>query len=257
MPGIFRKLIAENRLIRVFSVGRVPHPVLVEMVGLAEGYDGIWLDQEHAGLTVEQITVANLACRARGLGCFVRLPTTHYSLVNQALESGIDGVMAARVETVADAEQFIRWCKFAPDGLRGVNSGGADANFTFKPIGELTEDANRDQFVAIQIETVSSLHDAEAIAALDQVDMLFVGPADLSQELGVTGQFHHEKLWKAIGQVQVACQRHGKCWGTVSADPEFATRAVDNDCRLLTFGGDVGAIRLGLQCLKQQYREFF
>jgi 2-dehydro-3-deoxyglucarate aldolase/4-hydroxy-2-oxoheptanedioate aldolase len=257
MSGVFRKLIAEQRLIRVFAIGRVAHPVLVEMVGLADDYDGIWLDQEHAGLTVEQITVANLACRARGLGCFVRLPTTHYSIVNQALESGVDGVMAARVETVADAEQFVRWCKFAPDGMRGVNSGGADANFTFKPISALTEDANRDQFVAIQIETVSSLNDADAIAALDQVDMLFVGPADLSQELGITGQFHHDKLWEAITTVQAACDRHGKCWGTVSPDPEFAARAVEHGCRLLTFGGDVAAIRLGLQVLKQQYRDFF
>jgi 2-dehydro-3-deoxyglucarate aldolase/4-hydroxy-2-oxoheptanedioate aldolase len=257
VAGIFRTLLTEDRLIRVFSVGRLPHPVLIEMVGLAGGYDGIWLDQEHGGLTTEQITMARLTTQAVGLGCFVRLATPHYSLVNQALESGVDGVMAARVKTVEDAAEFVRWCKFAPAGLRGLNTGGADAHFTFKPVGDLVADANRDQFVAIQIETIESLNNVDAIAALDHVDLLFVGPADLSQELGITAQWHHDKLWEAIAAVAAACKKHGKAWGSVSPDPEFAARAVENGCRMLTFGGDVVAVRLGLEKIKQRYQNYF
>lgn len=257
MAGIFRSLLAEDRLIRVFSVGRLPHPVLIEMVGLAGGYDGVWLDQEHGGLTTEQITMARLTAQAVGLGCFVRLPTPHYSLVNQSLESGVDGVMAARVKTVEDAAEFVRWCKFAPAGLRGLNTGGADAHFTLKPVGDLVADANRDQFVAIQIETIESLDHADAIAALDQVDLLFVGPADLSQELGITAEWHHDKLWEAIATVAAACKKHGKAWGSVSPNPEYARRSVDLGCRMLTFGGDVVAVRLGLEEVKRRYHEYF
>ena len=95
MAGIFRSLLAEqDRLIRVFAISRIAHPVLIDMFGIAGGYDGLWLDQEHAGLTTEQMTMACITGRSRGLGCFVRLATPHYSLVNQALESGAD----ARVE---------------------------------------------------------------------------------------------------------------------------------------------------------------
>ncbi len=258
MAGIFRSLLAEqDRLIRVFAISRIAHPVLIDMFGIAGGYDGLWLDQEHAGLTTEQMTMACITGRSRGLGCFVRLATPHYSLVNQALESGADGVMAARVHSADEAEQFVRWAKFAPRGLRGMNSGGADADYTFKPMADLAVDANRDQLLAIQIETAAAVEQVEAIAALESVDMLFVGPADLSQELGVLGQLLDDKLWDAIAKVADACRNHGKAWGSVAGNPDYARRAADLDCRLLTFGSDVECVHHGIDGLKAHYADFF
>ena len=114
MAGIFRRLLAEDRLVRVFSVGRLPHPVLIEMVGLAGSDDGIWLDQEHGGLTTEQITMARLTTQAVGLGCFVRLATPHYSLVNQALESGVDGVSSPSGAGVYGQQLWNYYCRSYP-----------------------------------------------------------------------------------------------------------------------------------------------
>ena len=118
MPNLLKQQLAENRLLKVFTVGRLFHPVVIEMFALAGGYDAFWLDQEHAGLTTEQISIAALAAKACKLGCFTRVVNTHYSLVTQSLESGVDGVMAARVMGSADAEEFVRWCMFAPRGWR-------------------------------------------------------------------------------------------------------------------------------------------
>ena len=111
---------------------------------------------------------------------------------------GVDGVMAAQVTSAAEAEKFVTWAKFAPRGVRGVNTQGADADFTSKSPAEFTGPANRDHFTAIQIETIGALEDVDAIAAIDDVDLLFVGPSDLSQALGVLGQPDHEIVWKAI-----------------------------------------------------------
>ncbi len=257
MPGFFKALLATDQVIRVFCSGRLVHPVSIQLFGLAGGYDGFWLDAEHAGISTEQITMAALVGRAVGLGCFLRMPVTNYAAVTQALESGVDGVMAAQVASASEAERFVSWAKFAPRGVRGLNTQGADAHFTHKSAVELARDANRDHFVAIQIETLGALNEVDAIAAIDGVDLLFVGPADLSQSLGVLGQFEHETVWAAIDRVADACRRRGKAWGIVPANPAYADRCAEQGCRMITFGSDVSALRLGVQALKTMYASQF
>jgi len=257
MAGFFKALLATDRQIRVFCAGRLIHPVSLQLFGLAGGYDGFWVDAEHAGVSNEQITMASLVGRACQMGSFVRMPVTNYAAVTQALESGTDGVMAAQVNSAAEAEKFVTWCKFAPRGMRGLNTQGADANFTHKTQIELAHDANQDHFVAIQIETLGALEEADAIAAIDDVDLLFIGPADLSQSLGVLGQPEHEKVWNAIDRVASACRKHGKAWGIVPASPSFADRCVEKGCRMVTYGSDVMALRLGIQAVKNMYASHF
>jgi 2-dehydro-3-deoxyglucarate aldolase/4-hydroxy-2-oxoheptanedioate aldolase len=257
MAGFFKTLLAENRLVRVFCSGRLVHPISIQMFGLAGGYDGFWLDAEHAGISTDQITMAALAGRACGLGSFLRLPVAGYATVTQALESGVDGVMAAQVGSAAEAEKFVTWAKYAPRGMRGLNTQGADAQFTRKSQLELARDANRDNFVAIQIETLGALEEVDAIAATDDVDLLFVGPADLSQALGVLGQPEHEKMWNALDRVAAACRKHGKAWGIVPAGPSHADRCVEKGCRMLSFGSDVMAMRLGVDAVKTMYAGHF
>jgi 2-dehydro-3-deoxyglucarate aldolase/4-hydroxy-2-oxoheptanedioate aldolase len=257
MAGFFKGLLATDRLIRVFCSGRLVHPISIQMFGLAGGYDGFWLDAEHAGISTDQITMAALVGRACGLGSFLRLPVTGYATVTQALESGVDGVMAAQVVSAVEAEKFVTWAKFAPRGMRGLNTQGADAHFTHKTQIELAHDANRDHFVAIQIETLGALEEVDAIAATADVDLLFIGPADLSQALGVLGQPEHPKVWEAIDRVAAACRKHGKGWGIVPASPAFADRCIEKGCRMLTCGSDVMALRLGVQAVKTMYGNHF
>lgn len=257
MAGYFKQLLASGRVVRVFCSGRLVHPVTIQMFGLAGGYDGFWLDQEHAGISIEQITMASLAGRAMGMGCFVRMPVTNYAAVTQSLESGADGVMAAQVVSASEAEQFVRWSKFAPRGSRGANVQGADADFTHKSLAEFAESANRDHFIAIQIETTSALEECEAIAQIEGVDLLFVGPSDLSQALGVLGQRNHAIVWEAIERVAAACRKYEKPWGIVPADANYAARAIDMGCRMITIGNDVLAMRLGIAQLKADYAGCF
>jgi 4-hydroxy-2-oxoheptanedioate aldolase len=253
MPGYFKSLLATDRVISVFCAGRLVHPVAIQMFGLAGGFDGFWLDQEHAGLSTGEITMAALAGRASGLGSFVRMPLGGYAAVTQSLESGVDGVMAAQVNGAAEAEQFVCWSKFAPRGVRGVNTQGADARFTHKSAQELAHDANRDHFVAIQIETLGALEQAEAIARIDGVDLLFVGPQDLAQSLGVIGQLNHPRVWQAIEQVADVCRRCRKAWGIVPFDPACAARVIELGCRMVSYTSDVLALRLGIEAVKSRF----
>ena len=113
-------------------------------------------------------------------------------------------------------------------------------------------------FVSIQIETRGALDAAEAIAAIDGVDLLFVGPSDLSAELGAIGQPNHPKVLEACEHVDAACKKHGKAWGTIAVDPTFADRcAAMSRCRMLTFGNDCRAMRDGIAAVKKTFGSQF
>ncbi|MGC3970132.1 MAG: aldolase/citrate lyase family protein [Pirellulales bacterium] len=102
-----------------------------------------------------------------------------------------------------------------------------------------------------------ALNDIDAITAIDGVDLVFVGPADLSQSLGIQGQRSHQKIWDALEAVASACKRHGKHWGIVPVDPAFAQRTYDMGCRMITFGNDINALKTGIAAIKQAYSGLF
>ena len=253
----FKERLAADEVVRVFALGRLVQPLLVEMFGLADGYHGLWVDQEHVTHTTPELAAVALAARANEFDSFVRMAPTGYSQVTQCLEAGMGGVMAAQIHSADQAAEFLSWTKFSPQGVRGLNAGGRDANYSHMPPADFIEESNKKSFVAIQVETLGSVHEAEAIAALEGVDLLFVGPADLSLALGVVGQFHHEKLWDAISKVAQACERHGKHWGAVVPDPEFADKALQLGCRMPTMGNDVLTLRRGIDAIKTSFASQF
>src|SRR5947209_19391341 len=118
MASRLKAALASGAVTRVFGMGQLCHPKLVEIVGLQGGFDAVWLDQEHAGLTVEQIENAARAARAVGIDSFVRLTATDYATVMRPLEAGAGGIMAAQVRSAAEAANVVRWALFHPQGLR-------------------------------------------------------------------------------------------------------------------------------------------
>lgn len=256
MASIKDKLAAGD-LVRLFSVGRVVHPMIIDLFGFAGGYDGFWLDQEHGGLSYEQVLSATAYGRANGFDTFVRMAPTDYATVTQNLEAGTGGVLAARIESAEEAEQFVQWAKFGPRGVRGMNSSGFDGHYTFKTQAQFAKDANQDNLVGIQIEMLGALEAVEKIAAIDGVDFLFVGPSDLSQAMGHLGQLGHEDVWSAIERTSAACRQNGISWGTIAVNPEFVKRALENDCRMLIAGGDVLSLRRGIEATKDMFPDIF
>src|SRR5262249_46334692 len=151
----------QRRLPRLHPLAPLRSPKLVEMGGLSGGFDAVWFDQEHAGLTIAQLEDAGRAARASGLDCFVRLTATDYATVMRALETGAGGVMAAMVRSVAQVEDLVRWAKFHPRGGRGVNGSGGDGRYgTLPPLGYFKK-ANADTVVGGQIEHIHAVQQIE------------------------------------------------------------------------------------------------
>jgi len=249
--------LAAGRLTRVFGLGQLCHPKFVEMVGLQGGFDAVWLDQEHAGLTIEQIENAARAARAAGMDSFVRLTATDYATVMRPLEAGAGGVMAAQVRSAAEAAEVVRWAKFHPEGLRGVNGTGVDGGYGALPMAEYSRRANAETFVAIQIEHIDAVEDVEKIASLSGIDVLFIGPADLSQSMGLPGDWQHPRMWQAIERVARAASARGIHWAILPPNAVHAQRCVDLGCRMLSLGLDVWAVQRGLKAFQQEYASHF
>src|SRR5437773_7811085 len=257
MGASLKTLLKQNKLVRVFCLGQLCNPKLLELVGMYGGYDAVWLDQEHGSLTLEQMEQATRAARACGLDTFVRLAPTDYATVMRPLEAGAGGIMAAQVRNARQVEDIINWAKFYPRGLRGINNTGVDGRYGLMPLSEYLQQANANTFIEIQIEHVEAVEDVERIAAVKDVDVLFVGPADLSQSMGLPGEWNHPRLWSALERVAQAANNHGIHWAILPPDPGYARRCVDLGCRMLSLGLDVWAMQKGLKAFQQEYAEFF
>ncbi|HEV3166738.1 MAG TPA: aldolase/citrate lyase family protein [Isosphaeraceae bacterium] len=252
-----KELLATGQNVRLFGVGQLFTPKLVEIVGEHGGFDGLWIDAEHAGLTMKEIELATMAARAYKLDHFVRLPATDYASIMRVLEAGAGGVMVSMVRSPADAEQAVRWAKFAPRGERGMNGGNRDGRFGLTPLAEYAAKANAETFVGIQIETASAIESVAEIAAVPDVDLLFVGPADLSQVLGVPGDFENPKCLATIEKIARACAAAGKPWGIVPRGGEYAARMAAWGCRMFVVALDIHVVHAGIRAMKERYSSFF
>lgn len=256
MPRI-KQLLKDGKVVRMFGLGQLLAPKLVEIVGEHGGFDALWLDAEHGGLVMKDIEFATMAARAYGLDHFVRTPATDYATIMRPLEAGAGGVMVSMVQNAEQADQAVQWAKFWPRGVRGLNGGNRDGRFGLTPLGEYTQRANADTFVGIQIETSSAIAAISEIAAVPDVDLLFVGPADLSQVLGMPGDFENPKCLDTIEKIARACADAGKPWGIVPRGTAYADRMLGWGCRMFVLGLDIHVMHMGIRAAKERYSRFF
>ncbi len=242
---------------KVYGLGQFLSPKFVEVVALQGGFEAVWFDQEHAGVTIAQIEQAALAARACGLDSFVRLAPTDYAAVMRPLEAGAGGIMAAQVRSARQAAEIVQWAKFHPRGLRGVNGLGVDGGYGSVPHQAYLAKANAETFVAVQIEHIEAVEEVEKIAALADLDLLFIGPADLCQSMGIPGEWEHPRLWAAIERVAHAAHEQHKPWAILPLSPDHCRRCVQLGCRCLSIGFDSWTIHEGLKATKKHFAEFF
>jgi 4-hydroxy-2-oxoheptanedioate aldolase len=248
---VLRKLRA-GEFVRVVGVNRVVAPWLTEVVGKT-GFDVVWLDLEHRGYTEEAIDPISLACRATGIDLMVRIRKTDYSSPMRALEFGAQGIMVPHCRSTEEARQWVNWTRYPPLGQRGFDGAGADCEFGLSAPSDCLLRSNRETFLALQIEDREALDHVEAIAAVEGVDLLFLGPADLSISLGTPFQFEHPSLQAAVERVAKAAKQAGIWWGTVTNSSSAAQEALNRGARMVTCGHDHAWLVDGLRNAYRAY----
>ena len=257
MVKSIKKRLADGEMVRVMAIGQLPSPKLIEITGIAGNYHGVWLDQEHSAIPHHQLELLMMACRAAGLDAFVRVPPTDYPTIMRPMEAGAGGVMAAQIRTIEQVEQIVQWAKYPPIGVRGHYSANFESGYGTRGAVEQIEQANRDGWLSIQIETPEAVEIADQIAATAGVDTLFVGPGDLSCTLGVPGQVMHPKCIAALERVAAACDKADKTWGILSRTPEHADKCRELGCRLFSLSSDISLLHAGFAATHKTFAEYF
>jgi 2-dehydro-3-deoxyglucarate aldolase/4-hydroxy-2-oxoheptanedioate aldolase len=257
MGAHLKTLLSQGKPVRLFALGQLCDPKLVEMVGWHGGFDAVWLDQEHVGLTIPRIEAATRAARAVGLDSFVRLAATDYATVMRPLEAGAGGVMAAMVRDVRQVEDLLSWAKFHPRGMRGVNGTGVDGRYGTLPGGEYCARANAETVVGVQIEHADAVEQIERIVSVPDLDFVFIGPADLSQSFGLPGQWEHPEVWRAIERVAGASAAARIPWAILPRDAAYARRCRDLGCSIFSLGLDIFTFQRGLRAVVADFPELF
>ncbi len=220
---------------------RIPSPDLVEIFGEA-GFDYIIVDQEHGPVSTE--TASNLvrACDLVGMAAVVRVPDNQPWLIQHALDIGALGVQVPQVGTVADAERAVRSSKFAPQGGRGVCRNVRAARYSARDRFKYFEESNRDTLVVVHIEGKEGVDHLEQILQVPGLDVIFLGPYDLSQSLGLPGQVDHPRVRSTMeGAIQM-CRRAGIAAGTYADNIDVAKRWADLGVQYIAVGIDTALI---------------
>jgi 2-keto-3-deoxy-L-rhamnonate aldolase RhmA len=161
--------------------------------------------------------------------------------------------MYPRCDGAAEAAELIKWTKFAPLGKRGFDGGNPDMPYCMMPMSEYVKTANEQTFMVVQIEEAHALEEAEAIAAVPGVDVIFLGPADFSVLSGFPGDFKNPVMQKALQRVARAAAAAGKHWGTPAFNADHCKMLLDMGARLLCHSADILMVKEGLDRMRDQF----
>ena len=200
-----------------------PSPQLVEMLGHL-GFDWVLLDCEHGSLSPDGVEVMVMAAEAAGITPIARPAINTPEAIMQVLDRGAMGVQVPHVNTAAEARRTVEAVKFHPLGARGLAAGTRPARYGLgRSTAAYIQEANRETLVCVQLEEQVALDNLSEILGVDGVDVLFVGPSDLSQSLGFPGQSDVPKVREAMERAFAAIIDAGKVAGT-TGDAEAIRR---------------------------------
>jgi 2-dehydro-3-deoxyglucarate aldolase/4-hydroxy-2-oxoheptanedioate aldolase len=206
---------------------------------LCDSADFIWLDLEHSPISLESLQAHLIASRAGGTPILVRVPSSEVAWVKRVLDIGAEGVILPQAGSVAEVEQFVAACRYPPQGRRGFGPRRA-TNYGRQNLATYLAAANREVFVAIQIETAAALEAVDALVQVPGIDSLVIGPADLAGALvGAPGQVEHPRVMEAIATICARARAAGLFVGIgMGADIEYATRVARLGVQWIQCGGD-------------------
>lgn len=226
--------------------------VAAEIVARA-GLDWVIVDLEHGAGTEADLPGSLVAISTTPTAALVRPPSAERVRVGRALDHGAHGLMLPRIDDADQAREAVSFMRFPPDGVRGLALSTRGAGLGERGHPDVAG-INRQIVTIIQIESPSAVEHAAEIAAIDGVDVLFVGPADLSHSLGIPGQFDHPDYLAAVRQTLAAADAQGKATGILLRDPSTLARHLDLGFRFIGIGSDIAFVGDGARAVARSTR---
>lgn len=219
-------------------------PTLAEFVAL-QGWDFLVLDGEHGSLEAQDIEGLSRACETHGVTPITRVPTNQPHVILRFLDAGAHGVQVPGVNTAAEVERAVVAAKYQPRGQRGLAGSRQGGWGNTASLADFTARANRETMMIIHIETAAAAAAVEAYTAVDGVDVLFIGPTDLSHSLGHPGNPGHPEVQEVMDRVAEVVVASDKALGIFAVTPAFAAEWHDRGARYFTASFE-GIIKQGI-----------
>ncbi len=214
-------------------------PAVVEVMALA-GFEFIVIDNEHTAMNIENTVNLLRTAEIYNLPAIVRVRTNQPVEILQVLDAGALGVQCPQVSTRADAEALVQAVKYTPVGSRGFGSNVRAAGYGALDPQEYPRLANENTLIACHCETGEAVENLDEILAVDCLDVIFIGPYDLSQGLGVIGQVEHPKMLAAIDTIIQKSRAAGVAVGTIAPNAALARRWLDKGMQYILLSSDLG-----------------
>jgi 2-keto-3-deoxy-L-rhamnonate aldolase RhmA len=227
-------------------------PIAAELLARV-GFDWLIIDLEHGAGTESDLLASLLAVATTSTTPLVRPQSAERLRIGRALDHGAHGLMIPRVDVPAQAQEAISFMRFPPDGVRGLALSTRGAGLGERTHAEV-RGINEHIVGIIQIESPSAVEHAAEIASIDGVDVLFVGPADLSHGLGIPGQFDSRGYLAALDRVVAAAEGHGKATGILLRDAAALPRHLELGFRFIGIGSDAAFIADGARAVVRAAR---
>jgi 4-hydroxy-2-oxoheptanedioate aldolase len=231
---------------------RTPEPQLIEYVGLL-GWDFLVFDAEHGPLQPREVEDLCRAIEPRGTTPIVRVTTNDAPTILRFLDTGVHGLHVPWVNSAAEAERAVRAVKYSPRGIRGLAGSRASEWGLREPIGAYVQRANRETLVVIQVETQDAVDAIDDYLKIDGVDVLFLGPTDLSQSLGHPGDLEHPDVLATLDRVADAVIGSGVTLGIYAGSVDMTKAWLDRGARYFTTSLEP-FLRDGMRAHLQQVR---
>ena len=251
-----KQKLARGEVAASMTVRLVRDPAIAQMARSA-GFDSFYIDIEHCSFSLETVSALCLAGLAAGITPMVRVPNGNAEWVTRVLEGGALGVIVPHVRSADEAKRVVAAAKFAPVGERSYAGGAPQLQFRAFPAVEAMAAINDATLVAVMMETLEALEHVEDIAAVEGVDMLFIGSNDLTTEMGIVGKLDDPRLRAAFARTIDACRKHGKHVGIggLASRPDLVAEYVKLGAHFVSTGTDLGFLSAALAQKAQQVRD--
>ncbi len=214
------------------------HPQVAEMIAQA-GYDFVVIDGEHGPGDMHDHLLCLQAVATTPATAILRVPSNDAVILKRVLDLGVEGVMIPDVSTAEDACAAVDACRYPPRGKRGFSAATVRASDYRLNIKRYLSDDGAELLVCVMIESERGVENAAQIAAVEGVDVVQLGPFDLTYDLGIPGQFEHPLFLQAISEIESAVAAKGKILGGMPLPGMPLQTILDRGYRFITVGADV------------------
>ncbi|AOS94416.2 HpcH/HpaI aldolase family protein [Mycobacterium intracellulare] len=213
----------------------------VPAIAAACGYDAVYVDLEHTSTSLDTAQMLCASALGAGISGLVRVPSNDPSVIARVLDGGAVGVIVPHINSKKEAERVVQAARFPPIGNRSISGPNAVSGYAPRTAPQLVELLEGRTVVAVMIETPEAVEAADSIAAVDGVDMILIGPSDLTAEMGIHGQYENDHFHSAVESVAAACRSHGVALGIAGIKSvDLLNRFVGLGLRFISAGTDVG-----------------